>query len=418
MNIKKLLKTIGVVFLAGALLSGCNFNFPSGSPFESGHTSSTDQQMVSVSVVVGAHSNANVISPNAQEIGEKIYQCAYTYGTISLIRADGKPKEFLKAKIQEPSIKGLSERKLKSIAEGYQSEILAAFRTDGMAKVEEVDTLEAIRLAANSLKTVAEGDKYLVIADTGLATTGYVNFCVNDLFNTPTEDIVQALENEKAIPELENVHVVWLYAGQMAEPAQVLSEVQKDKLIEIWSAILENAGAASVNFRPDSASSTPYTDLPNVSIVNADDRETHITPLPKIILDSESVSFVGDQAVFEDENQAKQAINGVAQELLAHPDNQVYVVGCTASLPGKEIFCQNLSEDRAQAVVNVLKEFGIPEEQIMAVGMGNQAPWHLEDLDTEGNQIESIAQQNRCVVVLDTQDPEYANAVRSYLHLS
>ena len=122
MNVKKLLKTIGVVFLAGALLSGCNFNFPSGSPFESGHTSSTDQQTVSVSVVVGAHSNANVISPNAQEIGEKIYQCAYTYGTISLIRADGKPKEFLKAKIQEPSIKGLSERKLKSIAEGYQSD--------------------------------------------------------------------------------------------------------------------------------------------------------------------------------------------------------------------------------------------------------------------------------------------------------
>lgn len=48
--------------------------------------------------------------------------------------------------------------------------------------------------------------------------------------------------------------------------------------------------------------------------------------------------------------------------------------------------------------------------------MGNQAPWHLEVLDADGKQIESIAQRNRCVVVLDTQDPEYADAVSSYLH--
>lgn len=409
---KNLFKTIGVIILAGIVLTGCTS--PKGSVTESG--CATDHQSVSVSIVVGAHSNANVISLNAQEIGEQLYQCAYTYGTVSLIRADGKPEEFLKAKIQEPTTKGLSESKLKSIAEGYQSEILAAFQTDGMAKVEEVDTLEAIRLAANSLKTVTEGDKYLVIADTGLSTTGYVNFCVDDLFNTPTDDIVQALEDEKAIPDLKDIHVVWLYAGQVAEPQETLSEVQKNKLIEIWSAILEKAGAESIDFRPDVASSTPYTDLPNVSTVNADDRNIDVTPLTKMILDSESVSFVGDQAIFVDEAQAKQAISGVAQTLLAHPDNQVYVVGCTASLPGKEVFCQNLSEERAQAVVNALKEFGIPEEQITAVGMGNQAPWHIDDLDAEGKQIESIAQQNRCVVVLDSQDPEYANAVRSYLH--
>ncbi len=46
--------------------------------------------------------NANVISPNAQEIGDRLYQCAYTYGTVSHIHADGKPEEFLKAKIPEP----------------------------------------------------------------------------------------------------------------------------------------------------------------------------------------------------------------------------------------------------------------------------------------------------------------------------
>ena len=50
--------------------------------------------------MVGAHSNANVISPNAKEIADKVYQCTYTYGTVSLIRADGKPEEFLKNRPQ------------------------------------------------------------------------------------------------------------------------------------------------------------------------------------------------------------------------------------------------------------------------------------------------------------------------------
>ena len=71
----------------------------------------------------------------------------------------------------------------------------------------------------------------------------------------------------------------------MAEPQQALSEAQKDKLIEIWTAILEKAGAASIDFRPDSASSTPYTNLPDVSTVNADDRAIDVTPLTKMILD-------------------------------------------------------------------------------------------------------------------------------------
>lgn len=246
--------------------------------------------------MVGAHSNANVISPNAKKIADKVYQCTYTYGTVSLIRADGKPEEFLKATIEEPSTKGLSDRKQKSLAEDKRDQILAAFNTNGMAKYEEVDTLDAIRLAANSLKSAETDEKYLVVADPGLSTTGYLNFCKDDLFHTDTADIVEALVDEKAIPDLEGVNVLWMYAGQTAEPQERLSEVQKAKLIEIWTAVLEQAGAASYDFSVDSASSTAYSDLPSVSIVPADERVSDITPLQTVVLDSENVSFVGDQA--------------------------------------------------------------------------------------------------------------------------
>ena len=255
--------------------------------------------------MVGAHSNANVISPNAKEIADKVYQCTYTYGTVSLIRADGKPEECLTATIEEPSTTGLSDRKLKSLAEDKRDQILAAFNTNGMAKYEEVDTLDAIRLAANSLKSAETDEKYLVVADPGLSTTGYLNFCKDDLFHTDTADIVEALVDEKAIPDLEGVNVLWMYAGQTAEPQERLSEVQKAKLIEIWTAVQEQAGAASYDFSVDSASSTAYSDLPSVSIVPADERVSDITPLQTVVLDSENVSFVGDQACSRMRNRPK-----------------------------------------------------------------------------------------------------------------
>lgn len=410
-NSKKILMAAG--FLIMAILTGCADN--EQTPGSEKMKNPESKQSVSVSVVVGAHSNANVISVNAKEVVDKVYQCAYTYGTVSLIRADGKPEEFLKTTIEEPSKKGLSDRKLQSLAEDKSNQILATFSTNGMAKYEEVDTLDAIRLAANSLKSAETDEKYLVVADTGLSTTGYLNFCKDDLFHTETEDIIAALLDEKAIPDLEGVDVLWMYAGQTAEPQERLSEVQKAKLIEIWTAILEQAGAESYEFSTASASTTSYSNLPSVSIVPADDRSSDIDPLPVVVLDSENVSFVGDEAVFEDKEQAEKAISTVAQTLLAHPENSVYVVGCTASAIGKEDFCQILSEARASEVVELLKEFGVPTEQMKAVGMGSQAPWHVTDLDASGHQIEEYAKQNRCVVILDTLDTEYGAAVAAAL---
>ncbi len=416
MKMKNICTVMMVTVMMASILTGC------GDPVRgdggSGGSNTTSEDTVSVSVVVGAHSNANVISVNAEAIEEQIFQCAYTYGTVSLIRADGKPEEFLKANISEPSTDGLSDRKLESIAEGYRDEILAALNSDGAAKYPEVDTLEAIRIAANTLQTVGDGDKLLLVADPAVSSAGYINFCENDLFNTPTDKIIKALIEEKAIPNLKDVKVVWLYAGQTAAPQERLSEVQKAKLIEIWTAVLEEAGVASqdIDFRTDSASNTPYSGLPEVSNVSVEERKTDIASLETVILDSERVSFVGDEASFVDTVQAEQAIYSVAETLLSHPDNRVYVVGCTASSTGREDFCQSLSEDRAQAVVKVLEEYGVPENQMIAVGVGDYAPWHIEDLDESGKQIEEYAKQNRCVVILDTQNPEHGDAIAGYIN--
>ena len=411
---KKMNVFIIVMSMALMLLTGCGGSGNSASA--SAEAVADANSSVNVCVVVGAHSNANVISVNAEEINEQVYKCTYSYGTCSLIRCDGKPEVFLKVNIDEPKVKGLSDAKLESIANGYRDEILAYFNTHGMAKTAEVDTLEAIRLAANSLKTTEGNNKYLIVADTGLSTTGYVNFCENDLFNTPTSDIVEELIAEKAIPDLAGVHVVWLYAGQTAEPQERLSEVQKSKLIEIWNVILQEAGAESVEFGYDSATSKPYTNLPEVSVVVADKREIAVTPIKTVVLDSSSVSFHGDSAVFVDNYKAENAIKDVAQTLKEHPENKVYLCGCTASsMDRSDEFLKTLSYDRAYAVMEVLQRYGVPDYQMQVIGLGDDAPWHISDLDSEGYQIEEYAEKNRCVVVVDKFNQEYGKIIESYL---
>ena len=77
-------------------------------------------------------------------------------------------------------------------------------------------------------------------------------------------------------------------------------------------------------------------------------------------------------------------------------------------------FLSNLSYDRAYAVMEVLKYYGIPDDQMQVVGLGDTAPWHIDDLDPNGFQVEEKAEQNRCVVVLDTLDNEYGSIINAY----
>lgn len=126
-RMKKILVTISS--LIAITLTGCAGDSAKGDPGV-GESSVVMENPVSVSVVAGIHSNTNMISFNAEEIRNKIYQCAYSYGTISLIRTDGKPEEFLKAHIKAPTTKGLSEKKLESIAQNYLDEIMGIFQTE------------------------------------------------------------------------------------------------------------------------------------------------------------------------------------------------------------------------------------------------------------------------------------------------
>ena len=402
-----------VMIVSMVLITACPKSESGGTSADSTQTD-RDGQSLAVAVVAGWRTGNNEISVNTQEITDIIYDSCYSSGYVSFARVDGNPEQYLKVNIPEPEVDGLSEAKLKSIAEGYRDEIFAVFNECGAAKYPEADTLEAIRMEASALReTGAETDKYLVVIDSGLSTTGYLNFC-NDLFNAETEDIISKLEQEQAIPDLSGIHITWLYCGEVAEPQEKLSEVQKNKIKEIYGAIFEAGNAADYVFREDIPTATPYRNLPDVSTVAADERIIEVPPMETIILDSSQVSFVGDEATFLEPSTARKAIKTAADSLAANPKSKVFVAGSTAGMDGESKWCKELSEARAAAVVSVLEEYGISANRLIPIGLGSNAPWHITDVDSNGNWIEEKAQKNRCVYIVDVNDPEYGNILSAF----
>ena len=407
---KKTIKSVAFVMallITMMLFTACPKQEETSQP-DSGSVNEYEGNELAVAVVMGWRTGNNMISVDAEAITDELFESCYSNGYVFFSRVDGKPEQYIKVDIPEPEVKGLSDSKLKSIANGYRDEILAEFQNLGAAKYPEADTLEAIRMEASSLKETGQNtDKNMIIVDSGLSTAGYLNFLKNDLFKACTQDIISELEAKDAIPDLSDISITWMYCGETAEPQERLSESQKNKLKEIYAAIFDAGNAAEYTFREDVPTSTPYTGLPNVSTVAADERKIDVPVMETIVLDSSKVSFVGDEATFIDPDAAKEAISIAAEKLEKDPEINVYVAGSTAGMDGASKWCKDLSEARAAAVAEVLKDYGISEKRLKILGLGSNAPWHVTDVDSSGNWIEEKAQLNRCVYIVDVNDPIY-----------
>lgn len=362
----------------------------------------------SLAVVVSAHGNALTIPLNSPTLKSEIYNSCYTYGNVTFVSVDGDPKVYYQADIPNPEVSGLSENKKKTIANAYMEQLLYEInRVEAL--VPEVDTLKSIQRAAFALNGSSdEADKVMLVMDSGLSTKGYLNFTDGLLNVDDVNEIVNELKKAEAIPNLENISVIWMFNGQTAEPQPELSERQKKKLQEIWEAVLLAGGAESVKFTADMASETIDKEYPFVSLVEAEERviqqDNIIMKEDVVILDSERVHFEGNKAVFVDKKEAKESIEKVAMDLIDYPEKEVYVIGTTAT--GREEFCKRLSEERAEAVVDLLIEYGVREEQLTVEGLGYQDDWHITDLDENGELIEEIAKKNRKVLIVDADKYE------------
>ena len=122
-------------------------------------------------------------------------------------------------------------------------------------------------------------------------------------------------------------------------------------------------------------------------------------------LNETQVRFVANEAIFIDEEAAKAALAPVAEIILAHPDHPILLAGTTAEF-GTQESCVDLSDRRAAAVKDLLVNyFGVPESQLISVGLGyaNDPFVRGRDNDSNGNFIETEGAKNRRVVVLDAE---------------
>ncbi len=420
----KKIRGVFVIIMMVLVLSACG---------EAGET----KEDAALSVVAGVHSNGYEIPFGSQTITRYIFNLCYRHGFVTFINVDGDPKPFYQTDIPAPAVSGLSKKKMNEIADEYTQQLISILKT-AKPHSSEVDTLKAIRQGAQSLadKDSATTDKVLLVLDSGIATTGYMSFvsdnddvdCGNTgLLYAKPEDVVKALESEHAIPDLSGVDVVWAFCGEAAMPQTPLNTDEKDRLQNIWRAVLEAGGAASVKFSNDFTSCVPYEGLPEVSVIETEGEKIKIEGShkpeetvirigaddgigdgtgPDGVLDRSKVSFVGDKDIFLDKEKARECIAEVAELLEAMPDNRIYIVGTTATGHNAAEFCKDLSERRARAVANVLIDMGIDEDRLIPVGLGYEDYWHVEDLDESGHQIEDLAAQNRKVMIIDTQDEE------------
>ena len=357
---------------------------------------------LALAVVVGAHSNSRHIPLIAETVTSQLYQVAATQGEITIIQADGAPDVKFQTSIPELAVNGLSKSKKNAIAMEYVEQMKSVLNNMS-ANVPEVDTLEAIRKGADALAG-STYNKILLVLDTGLSSTGYLDFTQGILGAAP-ETIVMALKDAEALPHLDGITVLWAFCGQTAAPQPDLSEKEKNSLQSIWASVLKAGGAVEVEFLTDFAGDA-YVGLPDVSLVEVEARSLQIE-IPTTILSDAQVCFKGDSDSFVDEEAAAKALEAVASQLLAHPDRQAYLVGTTAS-GQNEAYCLDLSRRRAEATRDLLvSRWKIPSEQLTCIGLGCQDPWHVDDLDANGNLTEDAA-KNRKVILLDAMSDEAA----------
>lgn len=282
----------------------------------------------------------------------------------------------------------------------------------------EVDMLQALYTAAESLNTLENTigtavKKKIFIVDTGLSTSGTMNFldpayrdllCYNKKLSENNKmrkrvsSLLHDLESQAEIPDLSNVSITWYGMGQVSTPQPALSKLGLFNLQYIWGELFHLAGAT--------ASEKPNADKTYGIFVSADAHGTvesnqTVTPIQwntntpglptkKIYFDANSDQFI------RSEHDIKMLLNPYVKPLSIYPDEKLLLVGTTSSYNDGSL---SLSKKRAKHVKKILVSLGISENCIEIIGLGYN-PKYCQDDTPDGDFIETIAKKNRLVLVL------------------
>lgn len=389
----KMLSLGGIIFLTAALAVGCSF------------ADEKDSGPIHLAVIIGAHANAPRVNTSVM-YDSVLEACTQSGSTISLIVNDGAPYASV---VTVPETKsGLSAEKYQSIAAERAKQILDM--ADQMfAKTAESDLLSAITLAGRQLGAEEGGRKEMIVIDSGLSTAAPLDFSESLLENITAEQVVSLLEEQSAIPKLQEIDCVRFFnIGDVAKPQSQITEANRKTLIEVWNGIFRQAGVREIEFKTDLPLPSFYAEgeVPQVSTVTVMERasalvlkEINLAEVDAVSFDEETIAFLADTDELVDREAAKTALEGVASYMNKHPEFRAMLVGTTARFGDLES-CISLSEKRAQVVKGLLVENGVDPVRLETVGAGYDNPFYKND-QKDGMMDENVAAQNRAVVLID-----------------
>lgn len=349
-----------------------------------------------IALVAPQHKNFPALSLNIPSIFSAIYDACISYGRVTAFVADGNPYLTGDYTINSPSV-NVDNTKRKQLAKRNCDQILSEC-ANAKAKTAEIDTLSAITQAAKSIQE-SSGNKTLLIFDSGLSTTGLLNFAAQNLIDADPNNIVEQLEEKHYIPNLEGINVVWTGLGQTCGDQTPLTENYKYKLEQIYNAIL-TAGGATVTFNHEPIQGEEPKGVPECSIVPVIEDSLDINKaMPEVV--KTKISFVSDKAEFVSKSDAYEALEPVADILVNHSDIKVIIVGSTAT-DGTPDGCRRLSQMRADKVKDALIELHVNPNQLSTYGAGQSStPFRVNDVK-DGKLIESEAAKNRAVYIVQS----------------
>lgn len=394
---------IGILCCAAFLccmLTGCGF--------------SNDTSAPTSNLTVIAAKQANQPAPDIDLIKEDIFQTASSYGQVSIIRLDGAP-----ALVKTLSVKQkdgfYTAGQLDSRASNQAAQIQTSI--EGIiSEVPECNLLNALCLAGRCVDRAEGETNTLEVFSNGLNTVAPLDMTVTVLHNLDVEDIVQQLNDQKALPDLSNYDSVKIYQlGETEPPQSPLTQKDIAALEDLWTAILTAGGLDESKIEFVDTPSTDNGDdaalketLPSISTVTVIQDENTITASAEgaesginITLTENRVSFIPNSCDLTDTDAARIALQPTANTLVANPDIHILIIGQTATVGDAE-FCQELSLQRAQRVSQELTNLGVTGSQMQCIGLGYEpSPLHIKDISADGVLLEDQAQQNRVVHIID-----------------
>ena len=387
-------------------------------------------------IIAGMHSNSQKMNVDFSNKIETVYT---DFGSIGVIISDGKPTvEYTKdgnmlgvysASYMKESVRAKKNNEL-FWRNNYLNIQISALenKIDNLIPNDsEVDTLNALIEAEDVFNVISNKNaktKEIVIYDTGLCTSGELNFLnenvlkllfSNEIDKICVENLVNELDAKNLIPNLTNIKVTWYGLGAVAGAQPELSELNNVNLQIIWGEILKRANALPNDNKNSDSEYGYFISVPTAPEAHYDE---FVTPVinwyneEEITLTEEKIGFKLNSAELISEENTINILTPYAQNLKNYPRMRIVLAGTTAD-PDKNGGSITLSQERANTVKALLCKLGVNEDNITVIGWGAKAPLYDTAEWQNGCFIEEVAKRNRAVWIL----PYESNTAQEILNI-